>query len=475
MTQTPFSDDKENIGTARAEVTVLRDRLARVQRQYDTLVQQKKFPDTAEQSRRLQQLMIENERLSHLIRETETVKNEHIENLVRANAELQNKLIKLETPAVGSVVTTPPTQALADNRIVSQRLFSPSVQKKLLDKYYRISKPPKEWTTIRDLILSNTDAGRTTILQILVESSLMDFSEECVECFRALVLALSKVTDPQLLVIRDRLADRLTEESVSTIRVTQIASLLSGLPTESFLDRKDIRSIFSIVCKTLISSHSAQIFKFVRRCIVHASAAEIGILQTFPSDSNIFITVSELLKPNKNTMLVTETLPDSQLRSEAVQIVVAGALKTRDLVALLNLRNDSPQACEKTLGERIFHLLLSELLRESRIRHFPIPDSLYTKFIPSRAEIIRGCWFCLTRLGAVWSDSGTPVCQSPVRECSLLVPSLIGLVKDLSEHRSSVSAPIDRIVCDNINDLIFLKELQDTVNGLETETSVWTV
>jgi len=471
MTQS-FCDDKENIDTARAEVMVLRDRLARVQRQYDSLVQQKSAAtDTAEHNRRIQQLMIENERLAHLIKQTETSKNDQISNLVRSNAELQNKLIKLESSAT-SVVTTPPTMTTSD-RITYQRIFSPTIQKNLIEKFFRVKNPPQEWEKIRDCVLANTDSSRGTILQTLISTWSFELVKESTDFFRSIIVAMSKVPDPQFIVLRDRLADRLGSDSLSPSSIIQLSNLLSVLPTEAFFDRKDIRSIFTSVCKTLKNSPDFLLFRFLRRCVTHASSTEVAGLQSFPSGANIFITVSELLKPKNSKMIDTESLSESQLKSQCVQLVVSGVLKTRDIVALMNLRNDS-HGSEKTLGQRIFHLLFNELLRESRLRHFP-EKNFYDKFLPSRTEIIRGCWFCLTRLGAVWSDSTLPVSESPLRECSLLVPSLLGLVRDLSANRSPETSIIDDVVCDRINDLIFLKELQDTVTGLEYETSLWTV
>lgn len=461
MTQSAL-DNKENIDTARAEVTVLRDRLSRVQRQYDTLVQQKNNTDLADQNRRFQQLLMENEKLSNLVNNLETTKNDQITNLIRANAELQNKILKLE-----SLPVTLSTQ-MVPQRTTAVRLFSPIIQKKLLDLFYQIRQPPKGWEAILDCLISNTDSSRQTMLQILNETYPCD-SELCGEFVRAILLVLGKVQDQLLMSLRDKIFDRMSDR---TGRFEELIDILTILPTESLLSRDQMCLIFESIDRQLRSGRFSSL-KFVRKCIMHATPQEVMSIQVLPIPHNIFITASLGLRPKTDSMIIVDDESDLRRKSECIELILAAAFKTKDVVALFNLRKDLSDS--KTIGQEIFYLFFNELVRESRIRHYPIPESDYRKFLPLRVKIIRGCILCLARLGAVWSESSLPVSESPIKECSLLISSVFGLVKDLSAHRTNFSSPIDAIVCDRIDCLLFLKELCESVPGLEHEVSAWTV
>jgi hypothetical protein len=460
MTQSSF-ENKENIDTARAEVAVLRDRLSRVQRQYDTLVHQKNNADNmAEQNRRMQQLLMENEKLTNLVNNMDISRNEQISNLVRANAELQNKILKLES---SSLAVTPPTQLVAQRTV---RLFSPAAQKKLLDLFYEIPKPPEEWTKIVDCVIANT--GRETILEILNETYPTD-SAWSGDFVCALLLVLGKVHDPPLMLLRDKIFEHLPNAKG---RIPELTEILTLLPTESLLTRRQIPSIMeSFSCH--LNTDNLSLLKFLCKCIMHASPQEVSCLHVLPMTHNIFITASGKLRPTSSAMTAEEDTMDLRMKCECVELILAGVLKTQDVVALLNLREDWSDS--KTIGQRIFYLFFNELLRESRIRHHPIPESDYRKYLPLRTKIIRGCLMCLARLGAVWTEASIPVSESPIKEGSLLIASVFGLVKDLSIHRTPLSSPIDEIVCNRTDSLLFLKELCDTVPGLEHEVSAWTV
>jgi hypothetical protein len=484
--------DKENVSNGEsllsAEVAVLRDRLARVTRQYDQLLQERQMIQSQPTvdptlQQKLKQLTIENEQLMTAVRQIETVKNQQLENLVRENADMQNKLILLQRASVTtSQVCCVPTQSPRNALPGLVLITSPKIHRRVVEFFYQVPCDARAAVLgeITNTVIGNTGSVEY-VISILSESVVDKIPasggvEEIFAFIRLLILSMGCLTDStrhQLKQLRDRLLNR--GELQGWYNASNFWDLVSVIPVDCL---EGNTTLFAAIVVRLTKGATPSVVGFCHHIVEGFNEAEIVQLQRAATNLNIFIALSEILVKSDGIhigeFLHTQSLYQSKLRSDAMDVLVTAAMKTTDLVALTCLRPDAHPGCnEASIGQRCVSIILQELLNESRIRALGGHDTVTRQFLPCRIRLVKGAMYILTRLGAVWSETAT---ACPIEEYSLLIPSVFGLIRELlGAPASDGPCEFSDLVKDfyESGDLHFLKELQSTIPGFEIESSQW--
>ena len=192
-------------------------------------------------------------------------------------------------------------------------------------------------------------------------------------------------------------------------------------------------------------------------------------LQHLQTDSNILLALSDLVVEMKaDIFTISDTLGMLRTRQEALQVLSVALALSPDPLAFLNLRRD---AFDKTIGQKAFAVLFSELLLESKYRYQQALPEMYSTFFPTRWRRIKDSTNILTRMASL--EPAT----SPLDEYSVLIPSLFGLIQSIIAKPSTETEKFDKAVKKMLQgDLVLIKELgapELVGTPLEIEHSIW--
>lgn len=443
-----MSSCKENSQDVNAaEILVLRDRLGRVQRQYEQLLQQlhqqvvlsSTQADESQVNKRLRQLQTENEQLAATVKRVDAARNEELANLVRANAELQNKLLRMQVVDRGGVVPNVPTPR-GDR--MPPPLFHPSIRAFVLSQFYQ-SMPPCSGSELETKILNSELHDAPAVLTLVaarmgevpMDQMLSDFVSSILQ-----LLPNAEESKEARLIIRKVTLEALSSQPIPGYRI------LRHCPMAGLLENP---ATLSLMCQHLNSPDSATVLAVLNlvSALLPACPENISFIQGAMSSSNIFLAISLLLLPAAGELNTSETFHMVQVRSLAVHTLAIAAMESAEPLALLSLRSDANDA---TIGEKAFLVVFQELLQESQMRHVGLPAN-YTKFLPLRISRIRDTMNVLLRLSAL---------QGSIGDYAILVPSLFALVKALVGAPTPETLDFDSMLAEvQREDLPCVKEL----------------
>lgn len=354
-------------------------------------------------------------------------------------------------------------------------LYLPHVRTKLVRMFYaafpqEAIKAMPALKAIESILLSNvvtsTDCNPVCLL---ANSDLMDYclGSEAAELFVANVLAStpqSEDTKASRLAIRDTAFSRPGSDIL-------LHSPLAGIVTAN-------QAILGIACKTLSMTDIMGKSKTVGTCInflinlFHScTESEFNIIQCAPESTNVLLALIDLAIPQQDKPLVSEELSVLEIRHRALTALSVAVSVSTDPITLLRLkRSGSPM----TIAKKVFDALFSELLLESFFRSAELPGT-YSAGVKIRARRIRDSVNILVRLACTFLES--PGHKSPLDDYSLMIPSLLGLMRALLAKPSNMTAEIDEVLTEIMGgDLNFIKELgvpELAGTPFELEKSIW--
>lgn len=323
---------------------------------------------------------------------------------------------------------------------------------------------------IESVLLSNvvTSADCNPVC-LLSNAEVMDYclGSEAAEVFVANVLAStpqSEDTKASRLAIRDF---ALSKPGFDILLHSPLAGLLNSN-----------QGILGIACKTLSLPDLMEKSKTVGTCInflinlFHScTESEFNIIQCAPDSTNVLLALIDLAVPQQDKPLVSEQLWVLEIRHRALTALSVAVSVSADPITLLRLRTSETTM---TIAKKVFDVLFSELLLESFFRSGELPGT-YSAGVKIRARRIRDSVNILVRLACAFLES--PGHKSPLDDYSLMIPSLLGLMRALLAKPSNMTAEIDAVLTEMMaGDLNFIKELgvpELAGTSFELEQSIW--
>lgn len=354
-------------------------------------------------------------------------------------------------------------------------LYVPQVRTKLVRMFYAAFSQEKiiavyALRAIESVLLSNVvTTVETNPVTLLAQPGVIDqcIGTEQGEIFAATVLACTPVSEDTK-ISRISIRDAVIQNPGYTI--------LLYCPLTGLVEAKP--SILISACKILQSSSIEEDSKKLSACINfltslfhNCSDKEWETIRSSPEQSNILVALAELACPTRDKPLVIESSSFLELRTHALTALSVAISNSTDPVATLRL---STYGGSMTLGKQMFDVMLSELLLESYFRWSGLPPA-YSSAAKLRTRRLRDSINILVRLAVTFLDSGHQ--KSPLDDYSVLIPSLLCLVRSLLTKSSAATSEMDSVIVELIQgDLGFIKELgvpELAGTSFELERSIW--
>jgi hypothetical protein len=265
--------------------------------------------------------------------------------------------------------------------------------------------------------------------------------------FASNLLSFTPVSDEnrmQRVSIRDQLIGTLS--CANTEEIPMITKILIACPYDN-LNSGLIEFITTHLSPDAVGGSCIDIFlKIVQ------SLPDTFVDSVVRENPKVISALMDLACPLSSQDPDAETIEVLKVRQQALTGISLLIALSQDPLSILNLSSDG-----RTIGQRVFDILFSELMLETHFRKDGL-QSYYSDTLQNRIRRIQDSNNILVRMAVGSAEHGKR--RHPLDDYSFLVPSLLGLIRGLLAKSCPSTREIDAVISSMVSgDVGFLKEL----------------